>query len=305
MQKNTNSKSNHGKGKPAPSGAFTHRIREDGEVFSSEEGRDTSSDTTPLASVAGSVRMRSTDSDRSVRATPKKARDASPPPQDDLWVVVKNLSQQVAAQQAEMDALRNAFALPADTATGEILATWQALTHQQLVERQPDFRKAGAAAWLALKRETSVPAHSAPKVELSLSLRLIYASGFPTQSLATFERQCREPASVQAHLDATIVKSFKAWVPRSEAADKDKLAAISSFAAKTVTTIQRSPDVKARNFFRSLLASIGGKTLEAATAEAAKIRVQTPDFSISTMEIVPRSLSQSRRRLNRNLLHQQ
>ncbi|KAH6589127.1 hypothetical protein BASA61_005728 [Batrachochytrium salamandrivorans] len=81
--------SNHGKGKPAPSGAFTHRIREDGEIFSGEEGRETSSDTTPLASVAGSVRMRSTDSDRSVRATPKKARDASPPPQDDLWVVVK------------------------------------------------------------------------------------------------------------------------------------------------------------------------------------------------------------------------
>ncbi|KAH9245267.1 hypothetical protein BASA81_017249 [Batrachochytrium salamandrivorans] len=66
-----------------------------------EEGRETSSDTTPLASVAGSVRMRSTDSDRSVRATPKKARDASPPPQDDLWVVVKNLSQQFAAQQTE------------------------------------------------------------------------------------------------------------------------------------------------------------------------------------------------------------
>ncbi|KAH9253795.1 hypothetical protein BASA81_008229 [Batrachochytrium salamandrivorans] len=35
-------------------------------------------------------------------------------------------------------------------------------------------------------------------------------------------------------LDATIVKSFKAWIPRSEAAEKDKLAAISSFAAKTV-----------------------------------------------------------------------
>ncbi|KAH9272268.1 hypothetical protein BASA83_005360 [Batrachochytrium salamandrivorans] len=101
----------HGKGKPAPSGAFTHRIREDGEIFSGEEGRETSSDTTPLASVAGSIRMRSTDSDRSVRATPKKARDASPPPQDDLWVVVKNLSQQVAAQQAELDALRNALAL--------------------------------------------------------------------------------------------------------------------------------------------------------------------------------------------------
>ncbi|KAH6596822.1 hypothetical protein BASA50_004890 [Batrachochytrium salamandrivorans] len=377
-RKNENSKGSHGKGKPAPSGAFTHRIREDGEVFSSEEGRDTSSDTTPLASVAGSVRMRSTDSDRSVRATPKKARDASPPPQDDLWVVVKNLSQQFAAQQAEMDALRNTIALQqkatanlekilgnmASQAASTSEATQAALaailarlevgldvpkvvvpnnkdypplkqtgatpkrktvatkpntttattttatiatttdqpskdtrfadavkrrpTHQQLVERQPEFRKAGAAAWLALKRETSVPAHSAPKVELSSGLRLIYASGFPTQSLATFERQCRELASVQAHLDATIVKSFKAWIPRSEAADKDKLAAILSFAAKTVTTIQRSPDVKARNFFRSLLASIGGKTLEAATAEATKIRVQTPDFSISTLEIVPK-----------------
>ncbi|KAH9269526.1 hypothetical protein BASA83_008477 [Batrachochytrium salamandrivorans] len=233
----SNSKSSHGKGKPVPSGVFTHRIREDGEVFSSEEGRDTSSDTTPLSSVAGSVRMRSTDSDRSVRATPKKARDVSPPPQDNLWVVVKNLSQQFAAQQAELDALRNVFALQQKTSaelvdqmksTGEatqaalaaILARLEAgpvasqvvvpnnkdypplpptgatpkrktmatkpnptatsttttttdqpskdtrfadavkrrPTHQQLVERQPDFRKAGVAAWLALKCETSVPA---------------------------------------------------------------------------------------------------------------------------------------------------
>ncbi|KAH6591860.1 hypothetical protein BASA50_008459 [Batrachochytrium salamandrivorans] len=372
---------NHGKGKPAPSGAFTHRIREDGEIFSGEEGRETSSDTTPLASVAGSVRMRSTDSDRSVRATPKKARDASPPPQDDLWVVVKNLSQQVAAQQAELDALRNAIALQqkatanlekilgnmASQMTSTSEATQTALaailarlevgpvtmatkpnsniatttttttttdqtskdtrfadavkkrpTHQQLVERQPEFRKAGAAAWLALKRETSVPAHSAPKVELSSGLRLIYASGFPYAKPGNL-RKAMQGARIRTSavrdirwisrqvvqllvdadyvsaftriitsLDATIVKSFKAWVPRSEAADKDKLAAILSFAAKTVTTIQRSPDVKARNFFRSLLASIGGKTLEAATAEAAKIRVQTPDFDISTLEIVPK-----------------
>ncbi|KAH6586226.1 hypothetical protein BASA50_000691 [Batrachochytrium salamandrivorans] len=405
MQKNQNSKGSHGKGKPAPSGAFTHRIREDGEIFSGEEGRETSSDTTPLASVAGSVRMRSTDSDRSVRATPKKARDASPPPQDDLWVVVKNLSQQVAAQQAEMDALRNTIALQqkatanlekilsnmASQAASTSEATQAALaailarlevgldvpkvvvadidypplkktgatpksktmatkpnsniatttttttttdqtskdtcfadavkrrpTHQQLVERQPDFRKAGAAAWLALKRETSVPAHSAPKVELSSGLRLIYASGFPYAKPGNL-RKAMQGARIRASavrdirwisrqvvqllvdadyvsaftriitsLDATIVKSFKAWVPRSEAADKDKLAAISSFAVKTVTTIQRSPDVKARNFFRSLLASIGGKTLEAATVEATKIRVQTPGFDISTMETVPK-----------------
>ncbi|KAH9269933.1 hypothetical protein BASA83_007919 [Batrachochytrium salamandrivorans] len=404
MQKNQNSK-----GKPAPSGAFTHRIREDGEIFSGEEGRETSSDTTPLASVAGSVRMRSTDSDRSVRATPKKARDASPPPQDDLWVVVKNLSQQVAAQQAEMDALRNTIALQqkatanlekilsnmasqaastseaTQTALAAILARLEVKpvvpqvvvpnnkdypplpptgatskrktvatkpnpttttatattttttttgqpskdtrfadavkrrpTHQQLVERQPEFRKAGAAAWLALKRETSVPAHSAPKVELSSGLRLIYASGFPyakpgdlrkamqgarirtsaVRDIRWISRQVVQLlvdadyvsafTRIITSLDATIVKSFKAWIPRPEAADKDKLAAISSFAAKTVTTIQRSPDIKARNFFRSLLASIGGKTLEAATVEATKIRVHTPGFDISTLEIVPK-----------------
>ncbi|KAH9251768.1 hypothetical protein BASA81_010334 [Batrachochytrium salamandrivorans] len=408
MQKNTNAKSSHGKGKPAPSGAFTHRIREDGEIFSGEEGRETSSDTTPLASVAGSVRMRSTDSDRSVRATPKKARDASPPPQDDLWVVVKNLSQQVAAQQAEMDALRNTIALQqkatanlekilsnmasqaastsettqtalaailtrlevgpvvpqvvvvdndypplpptgakpkrktmatkpnpttvttatttsTSTTTGQLVkntrfadAVKRRPTHQQLVERQPEFRKAGAAAWLALKRETSVPAHSAPKVELSSGLRLIYASGFPyakpgdlrkamqgarirtsaVRDIRWISRQVVQLlvdadyvsafTRIITSLDATIVKSFKAWIPRPEAADKDKLAAISSFAAKTVTTIQRSPDIKARNFFRSLLASIGGKTLEAAIVEATKIRVQTPDFDISTLEIVPK-----------------
>ncbi|KAH6577745.1 hypothetical protein BASA61_007225 [Batrachochytrium salamandrivorans] len=154
-------------------------------------------------------------------------------------------------------------------------------THQRLVERQPEFRKAGAAAWLALKRETSVPAHNAPKVELSSGLRLIYASGF----------SYAKPGDLRKAMQGARIRTsayFKAWVPRPEAAEKDKLSAISSFAAKTVTTIQRSPDVKARNFFRSLLASIGGKTLEAATAEATKIRAQTPDFSISTLEIIPK-----------------
>ncbi|KAH9271768.1 hypothetical protein BASA83_006138 [Batrachochytrium salamandrivorans] len=338
----------------------------------------------------------------------KKARDASPPPQDDLWVVVKNLSQQFAAQQTEMATLSNAFALQQKTIAdlekilgnmasqmtstseanqtalaailarlevkpvvpqvvvpnnkdypplpqtgakpkGKTMATKPILTtatttitatstttttdqpskdtrfadavkrrptHQQLVERQPDFRKAGAAAWLALKRETSIPAHSAPKVELSSGLRLIYASGFPyakpgdlrkamqgarirtsaVRDIRWISRQIVQLlvdadyvsafTRIITSLDAAIVKSFKAWTPRPEAADKDKLAAISSFAVKTVTTIQRSLDVKARNFFRSLLASIGGKTLEAATAEATKIRVQTPDFSISTLETV-------------------
>ncbi|KAH6584292.1 hypothetical protein BASA60_001027 [Batrachochytrium salamandrivorans] len=123
-------------------------------------------------------------------------------------------------------------------------------THQQLVERQPDFRKAGAAAWLALKRETSVPAHSAPKVELSSGLRLIYASGFPyakpgdlrkamqgarirtsaVRDIRWISRQVVQLlvdadyvsafTRIITSLDATIVKSFKAWIPRSEAADK-------------------------------------------------------------------------------------
>ncbi|KAH9272879.1 hypothetical protein BASA83_004767 [Batrachochytrium salamandrivorans] len=111
LQKNANPKATTGKANPLPVVLSLTVSARMVRSFSSEEGRETSSDTTPLASVAGSVRMRSTDSDRSVRATPKKARDASPPPQDDLWVVVKNLSQQVAAQQAEMDALRNTIAL--------------------------------------------------------------------------------------------------------------------------------------------------------------------------------------------------
>ncbi|KAH6587908.1 hypothetical protein BASA61_006178 [Batrachochytrium salamandrivorans] len=254
--------------------------------------------------------MRSTDSDRSVRATPKKARDASPPPQDDLWVVVKNLSQQVAAQQAEMDALRNTIALQqkatanlekilsnmASQAASTSEATQAALAAilarlevetccgpptNSWLNASPEFRKAGAAAWLALKRETSVPAHSAPKVELSSGLRLIYASGFPYAKPGDL-RKAMQGARIRTSA------SFQSLDSSSEAADKDKLAAISSFAVKTVTTIQRSPDVKARNFFRSLLASIGGKTLEAATAEATKIRVQTPGFDISTLETVPK-----------------
>ncbi|KAH6582047.1 hypothetical protein BASA60_002166 [Batrachochytrium salamandrivorans] len=75
MQKNQNSK-----GKPAP----------------------------VVPSLTVSVRMRSI-----CPCDTEKARDVSPPPQDDLWVVVKNLSQQVAAQQAEMDALPQHYCSPA------------------------------------------------------------------------------------------------------------------------------------------------------------------------------------------------
>ncbi|KAH6579705.1 hypothetical protein BASA60_003178 [Batrachochytrium salamandrivorans] len=347
MQKNQNSKAATGKANPLPVvPSLTVSARMD--LFACDR----------LTAIDLFVRHR------------KKARDASPPPQDDLWVVVKNLSQQVAAQQAEMDALRNTIALQqkatanlekilsnmasqaastiADidypplpptgatskrktvatkpnpttttattttttTTTGQPSKTLDSPmlskrrpTHQQLVERQPEFRKAGAAAWLALKRETSVPAHSAPKVELSSGLRLIYASGFPYAKPGDL-RKAMQGARIRTSASGRDYRQVlsKPGFLVSEAADKDKLAAISSFAAKTVTTIQRSPDVKARNFFRSLLASIGGKTLEAATAEATKIRVQTPDFSISTLEIVPKESLPVKKATERNLLHQQ
>ncbi|KAH6570867.1 hypothetical protein BASA60_007473 [Batrachochytrium salamandrivorans] len=162
----------------------------------------------------------------------------------------------------------------------------------------PEFRKAGAAAWLALKRETSVPAHSAPKVELSSGLRLIYASGFPYAKPGDLRKAMQGARIRTAHPSKP---GFLA--PKQQTRTSSLLSR--RFAAKTVTTIQRSPDVKARNFFRSLLASIGGKTLEAATAEATKIRVQTPGFDISTLEIVPKESLPVKKATERNLLHQQ
>ncbi|KAH6582963.1 hypothetical protein BASA60_001676 [Batrachochytrium salamandrivorans] len=371
LQKNANPKSNHGKGKPAPSGAFTHRIREDGEVFSSEEGRDTSSDTTPLASVAGSVRMRSTDSDRSVRATPKKARDASPPPQDDLWVVVKNLSQQFAAQQTELATLSNAFALQqktiadlekinrdlekvlsnmasqmtstnetTQTALAAILARLEVKpdvpkvvvadidypplpptgatskrktvatkpnpttttattstttdqpskntrfadavkrrpTHQQLVERQPEFRKAGAAAWLALKLVSPI----AKPGDLRKAMQgcphpyqcgAWTFAGYPVKfvQLLVDADYVSAFTRIITSLDATIVKSFKAWVLAPKQQTRISSLLSRRLLQRRSLPSQRSPDVKARNFFRSTACIYWWQdTSRQATAEAAQ-----------------------------------
>ncbi|KAH9271708.1 hypothetical protein BASA83_006077 [Batrachochytrium salamandrivorans] len=146
--------------------------------------------------------MRSTDSDRSVRATPKKARDASPPPTDDLWVVVKNPQPAICCSTDELATLSNAFALQQKTIADlekinrdleKVLsnmanplrntrfadAVKNGPPNQQLVERQPEFRKAGAAAWLALKRETFSPCTQCTESGALLGSPLIYASGFP------------------------------------------------------------------------------------------------------------------------------
>ncbi|KAH6574697.1 hypothetical protein BASA62_002342 [Batrachochytrium salamandrivorans] len=206
--------------------------------------------------------MRSTDSDRSVRATPKKARDASPPPQDDLWVpdwkskpvvpqVVVPITRTTLRYHQRVQPPNARLWLPSQTpppllhyyysttTTGQPSkdtrfadAVKRRPTHQQLVERQPDFRKAGAAAWLALKRETSVPAHSAPKWS---SLR-VSDSSMQAVSLRKAWRPSKGnagcPHPYKRIWTRPLSSPFKAWIPRPEAADKDKLAAISSFAAK-------------------------------------------------------------------------
>ncbi|KAH9264860.1 hypothetical protein BASA83_011606 [Batrachochytrium salamandrivorans] len=202
LQKNANPKSTTGKANPLP---VVLSLTVSARMVRSFPVRKVAipPHTTPLASVAGSVRMRSTDSDRSVRATPKKARDASPPPQDDLRP-----------------------------------------THQQLVERQPEFRKAGAAAWLALKRDnqslhTVHRKWSSPRVSDHLCKRF----------------SLRKPGDLRKAMQGARIRTsasgrdyrqvLQSLVPR-RAADKDKLAAF--FCCKDCTTIQRSPDVKARNF---------------------------------------------------------
>ncbi|KAH9262216.1 hypothetical protein BASA82_000717 [Batrachochytrium salamandrivorans] len=191
--------------------------------------------------------------DRSVRATPKKARDASPPPQDDLWVVVKNLSQQFAASTdragySELEA--------GPVAPQVVVADIDYPPLKQTVAKPnaTEFRKAGAAAWLALKRETSVPAHSATESGALLGSPNHLRKWFPyakpgdlrkamqgarirTSAVRDIRWISRQVVQLlvdadyvsafhtdNTSLDATIVKSFKAWVPRSEAADKDKLA---------------------------------------------------------------------------------
>ncbi|KAH9266410.1 hypothetical protein BASA84_001146 [Batrachochytrium salamandrivorans] len=191
----------------------------------------------------------------------QKRRAMHPPPQDDLWVVVKNLSQQFAAQQTELATLSNAFALQQKTIADlekinrdleKVLSNMASQMRRppskdtrfadavkngppinSWLNDQPDFRKAGAAAWARSEARD-------------------------IQSLHTVHRKWSSPRSGRG----LSFKSFKAWVPRSEGSTyKDKLAAISFLLLPTtVTTIKLSPDYQSPGtYFRSLLASIGGQ----------------------------------------------
>ncbi|KAH9245292.1 hypothetical protein BASA81_017246 [Batrachochytrium salamandrivorans] len=185
-------------------------------------------------------------------------------------------------------------------------------THQQLVERQPDFRKAGAAAWLALKRETSVPAHSAPKVELSSGLRLIYASGFPYA----------KPGDLRKAMQGARIRTSCVWTRPLSSSLKPgflvpkQLKRISSLLSRRLLLKTSRPSnavlmSKPGELLQITARTIGGKTLEAATVEATKNSgSNTVCFDISTLETVPRSLSQSdqvrmKAGQEQNLLHQQ
>ncbi|KAH9268680.1 hypothetical protein BASA84_000111 [Batrachochytrium salamandrivorans] len=269
----------------------------------------------------GSVRMRSTDSDRSVRATPKKARDASPPPQDDLQTTTTaTTTTATIATTTDQPSKDTRFAD----------AVKRRPTHQQLVERQPEFRKAGAAAWLALKRETSVPAHSAPKVELSSGLRLIYASGFPTLSLATFERQCRVPASVPVHPKESLpVKKATDKEPAAPAVDppSDMAAEVTPATqddgvTPTVTPIadnhQHLPHSRYTalqpsryHYLRSILAPILGHQMEhvskidrRTTKHGARFRITVPeDRQRNIIQRLERQSKQTHWRIRQNYRH--
>ncbi|KAH9269689.1 hypothetical protein BASA83_008350 [Batrachochytrium salamandrivorans] len=203
---------------------FTHRIREDGEVFSSEEGRETSSDTTPPPCLRGRIcscgRLIAI---ARFRATPKKARD-SPPPQDDLWVVVKNLSQQVAAQQAagccatlcspaeeqpepgdqwQVNRRSNSSCSGCHLArleVGPVVPKSRPPTNSWL-NASLTFVKAGAACLARSEAQTSVPCTTVHPKWSSPRSPAIYASGFPYAKPGDLRKACREPASVQAQYD--------------------------------------------------------------------------------------------------------
>ncbi|KAH6562745.1 hypothetical protein BASA62_008964 [Batrachochytrium salamandrivorans] len=227
MQKNANPKSNHGKGKPAPSGAFTHRIREDGEIFSGEEGRETSSDTTPLASVAGSVRMRSTDSDRSVRATPKKARDASPPPQDDLLEVKPVVPKVVVPRYKDYPPLpptgatskrKTVATKPNPTTTTATTTTTTTLASPLRTLDLLMLSKGGPPTNSWLNASLNFPgdlrkAMQGARIRTSAVRDIRWISRQVVQLLVDADYVSAFTRIITS-LDATIVKSFKAWIPR-------------------------------------------------------------------------------------------
>ncbi|KAH9271295.1 hypothetical protein BASA83_006624 [Batrachochytrium salamandrivorans] len=111
---------------------------------------------------------------------------------------------------------------------------------------------------------------------------------FPTLSLATFERKCRRPHPYQAVRDIRWIsrqvvqllvdadygvgfhtdnyqsgrdyrKSFKAWVLAPKQQTRISSLLSRRLLHKTVTTISAVLTSKQRNFFRSLLASIGAR----------------------------------------------
>ncbi|KAH9267394.1 hypothetical protein BASA84_000730 [Batrachochytrium salamandrivorans] len=242
---------------------------------------------------------------------PKKARDASPPPQDSQYgksgsvnqeatqaalaailarlevgpvvpqVVVPNnkdyppLKQTGATPKRKTVATKQTPLLlpllllllllpltsPLRTPVSLMLSKGDPLTNSWL-NASPNFVKL-VLRLLALKRETSVPCTQCTKSGSSPRV-------FDSFMQAVFPRKAWRPSKGNA--GSSLRKSAR----------QDKLVLFCRFAAKTVTTIQRVLMSKPGTFFRSLLASIGGKTLEASHCRGDKIRFKPLNLAYNT-----------------------
>ncbi|KAH9245296.1 hypothetical protein BASA81_017226 [Batrachochytrium salamandrivorans] len=111
---------------------------------------------------------------------------------------------------------------------------------------------------------------------------------FPTQSLATFERQCREPhpyKRIWTRLSSSPSKPGF-LVPRQQTRQARCISR--SFAEKTVTTIQRSPEGQSQELLQISARIYWWQDPEAATAEAAKIRFRHPILAYQHWRQSPR-----------------
>ncbi|KAH6600902.1 hypothetical protein BASA61_002114 [Batrachochytrium salamandrivorans] len=142
------------------------------------------------------------------------------------------------------------------------------LTHQQLVERQPDFCKADAAAWLALRRDTLIPAHSAPKVELS--------SGIPDSSMQVVSPYAK-PGDLRKAMQGARIRTSAVRAP--------------------ITDVEMSVSI---TYLRSILAPILGHQMEhvskidrRTTKHGARFRITVPEDRQRKHHPAPRAPKQA------------
>ncbi|KAH9266811.1 hypothetical protein BASA83_010320 [Batrachochytrium salamandrivorans] len=114
---------------------------------------------------------------------------------------------------------------------------------------------------------------------------------------------CLRFTRIITSLDATIVKSFKAWTPRPEAADKDKLAAIVRLLTSTSTHIldirpcSRLDHIPSASFLAPILGHQMGsvsKIDRRTTKHGARFRITVPEDPTTKHHPAPRAPKQSK-----------